>query len=62
MEKVKSAGRKISGFVKKHKVLTVLLVLILIAAIVAGVIGRVKVKSPRCRHSPSKQPRSRKWI
>lgn len=44
LEKLKGAGRKIGGFVKKHKLLTVLLVLILIAAIVAGVIWRGKGK------------------
>ncbi len=44
LEKLKGAGRKIGGFVKKHKLLTVLLILILIAAIVAGVIWRGKGK------------------
>lgn len=44
LEKLKGAGREISGFVKKHKLLTVLLILILIAAIVAGVIWRGKGK------------------
>ena len=52
MEKVKSAGRKIGGFVKKHKVLTVLLVLILIAAIVAGVIWQSKSKKPQMQAQP----------
>lgn len=47
LEKLKGAGRKIGGFVKKHKLLTVLLVLILIAAIVAGVIWRGKSKKPQ---------------
>lgn len=47
LEKLKGAGRKIGGFVKKHKLLTVLLVLILIAAIVAGVIWRGKGKKPQ---------------
>lgn len=47
LEKLKGAGRKIGGFVKKHKLLTVLLVLILVAAIVAGVIWRGKSKKPQ---------------
>lgn len=47
LEKLKGAGRKIGGFIKKHKLLTVLLVLILIAAIVAGVIWRGKSKKPQ---------------
>ena len=47
LKKLKGAGRKIGGFVKKHKLLTVLLVLILIAAIVAGVIWRGKGKKPQ---------------
>ena len=38
------AGRKIGGFIKKHKIFTVLLVLLLIAAIVAGVIWQGKSK------------------
>lgn len=46
--KLKRAGRKVSGFVKKHKVLTVLLVVILIAAIAAGVIWQGRSKSHRC--------------
>lgn len=37
-------GRKIGGFVKKHKIFTVLLVLILMAAIVTGVIWQGKSK------------------
>ena len=47
LEKLKGAGRRIGGFVKKHKILTALLVLILIAAIVAGVIWRGKSKKPQ---------------
>ena len=47
LEKLKGAGRKIGGFVKKHKLLTILLVLVLIAAIVAGVIWRGKSKKPQ---------------
>lgn len=47
LEKLKGAGRKIGGFVKKHKLLTILLVLVLIAAIVAGVIWRGKGKKPQ---------------
>lgn len=47
LEKLKGAGRKIGGFVKKHKILTVLLVLILIVAIVACVIWRGKNKKPQ---------------
>ena len=47
LEKLKGAGRKIGGFVKKHKLLTVFLILILIAAIVAGVIWRGKGKKPQ---------------
>lgn len=45
--KLKRAGRKVSGFVKKHKVLTVLLVVILIAAIAAGVIWQGRSKKPQ---------------
>ncbi len=45
--KLKRAGRKIGSFVKKHKILTVLLVVILIAAIVAGVIWQAKSKKPK---------------
>lgn len=45
--KLKRAGRKISGFVKKHKVLTVLLVVILITAIAAGVIWQGRSKKPQ---------------
>ena len=45
--KLKRAGRKVSGFVKKHKVLTVLLVVILIAAIAAGVIWQDRSKKPQ---------------
>ena len=44
--KLKRAGRKVRGFVKKHKVLTVLLV-ILIAAIAAGVIWQGRSKKPQ---------------
>ncbi len=47
LEKLGGAGRKIGGFIKKHKILTVLLVLILIAAIVAGVIWQNKSKRPQ---------------
>lgn len=47
MEKLKGAGRKIGGFVKKYKLLTILLVLFLIAAIVAGIIWRGKSKKPQ---------------
>lgn len=47
LEKLKGAGRKIGGFVKKHKLLTILLILVLIAAIVAGVIWRGKSKKPQ---------------
>lgn len=45
--KLKRAGRKVRGFVKKHKVLTVLLVVILIAAIAAGVIWQGRSKKPQ---------------
>lgn len=45
--KLKRAGRKVSGFVKKYKVLTVLLVVILIAAIAAGVIWQGRSKKPQ---------------
>lgn len=45
--KLKRAGRKVSGFVKKHKVLTVLLVVILIAATAAGVIWQGRSKKPQ---------------
>lgn len=45
--KLKRAGRKVRGFVKKHKVLTVLLVVILIAAIAAGAIWQGRSKKPQ---------------
>jgi len=47
LEKLKRAGRKAGGFGKKHKVLTVFLILVLIGALVAGVIWRGKKNKPQ---------------
>ena len=44
---IKGAGRRIGRFAKKHKILTVLIVLILIAAIVALAVWQSRSRRPQ---------------
>ena len=48
---IKGAGRRIGRFAKKHKILTVLIVLILIAAIVAAVIWQSRSRRPQMQQT-----------